>query len=208
MKPKYFFESDKISYSDFLKTIEVMLENRIFFCEKECIERGIDALDKLDEKTQTKLIKTAIEIDRDFSASGVCDRSCSHKLPIILKSADLLLNFSDKVENLTSKELILISYYYSNCQIPFDKKRFDFFLDKELLKGIQNKTTSYSIQFDMLSTVDVKLEDLGVDNMNEEQYKATKLDMINKINNSSMEDILNMANVRQRATEEIKKANM
>lgn len=208
MRPKYFFESNKISYAEFLKTIEVMLENKVLFCDKMCVEFGVDALGRLNEKAQDKLINASFEIDRKFSVSGAHNRNCAHKLPIILKCADLLANCGKRIDNLTEEQLILVSHYYSASPTPYEHKRFDFFLDKNVLKNIQNKSSNYDTQFDMMFAIDLKLEELGIENMNDEQYKTTKVEMLNKINNSSREDVLNMVNVQERITEAMRRANI
>lgn len=200
MKPKYFFENDKISYSEFLKTIEVMLEHKHFFCEKDCIERGVEALSKISEESKERLIKTAVMIDKDFSLPGAHNRNCAHKLPIILKCADLLTNFSSKTEQLNGEELILISYFYSTYQIPSTNKRFDFFLNKEVLKSVQEKTSNYHKQFDILTVVDFKFDDLNIDEMDDLQYNTAKRDMINTIKNSTKEELINMVNIDERVS--------
>ena len=51
MKEKYFFKSNKIKYPEFLKTVEEMLKQKILFCDKNTIARGIDALSNLHDIT-------------------------------------------------------------------------------------------------------------------------------------------------------------
>ena len=52
MKQKYFFEKTKLGYDEYLKTVEQMLQGEMAFCDKECLERGVDALSKINEKEQ------------------------------------------------------------------------------------------------------------------------------------------------------------
>lgn len=202
MTQRYFFENDKISYPDLLKTVELMLKRKSFSCEKECIEVGIAALDKLDENSQSKLIDVAYSVDRIFYVPGESNRNSRNKLPIILKCADLLANLNEKVADLTKDELVLISYYYSFSLTPYDDKRLPILLDKELLKSVENKTNNLERQFDILTVVDMKLEDLGVNDINnDEQNKFIKKEMINMINNNSVEEILSMIDVQERLTQ-------
>ena len=207
MKTKYFFESDKISYSDFLKTIQVMLQHNHFFCKKDCIERGVEALSKIDEDSKERLIKTAVKVDKNFSVAGTDNRNCAHKLPIILKSADLIVNYGDKVQNLSNEELILISDFFSYYQIPQSDKRFDFFFDKEVLKTIREKTNNFSEQRNILIAVDMKLDDLNVKEMDDLQYTIASREMLNTIKNSNAEELIKMVDIIGRTDKTMQESN-
>lgn len=207
MKPKYFFKDDKISYPEFLKTIEKMLEQGHFFCEKACIEKGVEALSKINESGKERLIKTSVMIDRVFSKYGNVNRNCAHKLPVILKSADLIVNFPEEVENLSDEELILISDFYSYNLTPYFDRKFSFFFNKEVLKSIREKTTNYNKQQDILTAIGFKFNDLNIDEMDDLQYNTAKGDMLNTIKNSTAEELINMVNIDERINKTMREVN-
>ena len=208
MKPRYIFEDNKMTYSDFLKTIESAMQEQTMLCDKDCIVRGVEALSNISDEGQERLIKTSFMIDKSFREAAAVNKNCSRKLPIILKSADLLANFPDKVKDLTNEELILISYFYSVYQIPFTDKRFEFFFDKEVLNSVQCKTNDYNKQSDIFEVIDTKLCDMNINDMDELGYLKAKEEMINTVKNNTVENIINMVNIGERALEEMRQANI
>lgn len=207
MRPKCFFKNDKISYPEFLKTIEEMLGHGHFFCEKACIQCGVEALSKISETGKDRLIKTAVMIDKKFSVAGTNNRNCAHKLPVILKSADLIVNFPDKVKELSDEELILISDFYSYNLTPYLDRKFSFFFDKEVLSCIREKTKNYDIQQDILTAIDFKFDDLNIDEMDDLQYNTAKRDMLYTIKNSTTEELVNMVNIPERINKTMREVN-
>ena len=120
----------------------------------------------------------------------------------------MLANGGEKIDDLTQEELILVSHYYSVSPTPYEQRRFDFFSDKEVLKSIQNKSNDFGVQFDMMFAIDMKLCDFGIEEMTDEQYNSAKKEMINNINSSSTEEVLNMVNVEERIIETMKQVNI
>lgn len=199
MRVKRLFPHDDIGYDDYLKTVKSIMDGKIIFCSKSCIEVGVESLTKIDnEESQGRLISSSILMDKI-----VGEDIQSLKIPTVLTLANFIANHYDKIKRLNDDELVTLGLFSCVVDPLYMEEHLDVFADKEILKSAMSKTIIHNEQIAILSLIEEKYDEFLVNNENKEGLEGFKKDSIILIKNSSKEELLSMVKTPQETEKEL-----
>ncbi len=199
MRVKRLFPHEGIGYDDYLRTVKSIMDDRVVFCSKNCIEVGVESLTKInDEERQKRLISSSILMDKIID-----ERNHSLKIPTVLTLANFMANYYDKIRRLNDDELVTLGLFSCVVDPLYMEEHLDLFTDKEILKSTMSKTIIHNEQIAILSLIEEKYDEFLVNNENKEGLEKFKKDSIMLIKNSSKEELLSMVKTPQEIEKEL-----
>ena len=194
MRGAYLFPNNKISYDQYLKTVEDMVSHGSVICSTENISVGIEALTTLDDPVRRqKMIDVSVWADRDFSESYSRNTNIFKKLPIIMSVADMMGNFYDSVKELNNEELALLGFFSFVVRHSEMEEHLKLFSDKDLLSSVISTFPTKEDRMTALGIVEDKYYEFAIDKEPESELYKFKKESIMAIRCSSNEEFLSMA---------------
>ena len=208
MKNMYLFPNKEISYEEYLKQVQSVLETITIFNNEECI-KGVEALTKITEQEKKdKLISSSILVDETFTIPKENQTNISKKLPIIMTIANFISNHYEYLKDLNDKELMLFGFFTVMNGINDIEQHLSLFADKNLLQVVIEKTDSCYEQLDILGIISDKYYGFGMDKEEKEKQECFKIESIMTIRESTKEELLSMVGSKEQIYEIMDKYNI
>lgn len=193
MARRRFFEDEVTSYPEYLKNIQNMMGNRVYFASKSTIEKGIESLTMIEDiERQNKLISSSILVDKLYNIGGAYNGNCARKFPIIMTIANMLSNHYNDISTLSDKELSCLGGFLYVFEPESVKDYVKIFSDKGILKETLKKTNNVHEQFDILCVIQDKYFEFAIDYEDKEGISKFKKESAMFIKNTDKEELLNM----------------
>lgn len=190
MSKKYMFPNNKIGFDDYLSTIQKEFRVKPVFCIHNSLKEGIESLTQMDDlEKRQKMIDASFLVDRRFQGY---DKEFI-KIPIMMTIANMMGNYYDSISELNASELALLggfSYVYDSGELSQFLKVFGC---KPLIEAVVEKTPDQSEQERILSVVENKYYEFGIDEADDKEVNRFRLESVMAVRNSSSEELLGMA---------------
>lgn len=204
MENMYLFSNDKISYDDYLKTVESMINVGSSICSKDCLETGIASITKMDDSVKRKkLIGASVTVDRELSIPYSGSANVFKKLPMIMTLANMIENHYPLIEGLNNDELVLLSYFSFVEDSSNMGEHLKLFGDHDLLSSVIEKTSNRDEQIGILGVVEDKNFEFAIDKASDDEFEKFKKESIMVVRNSSKEELLSMVKPIEEVFEEL-----
>ena len=206
MAKRSFFKDDNINYQEYLKSVQVMMGNEVYFGSKATIEKGVESLAMIKEdERQKKMIACSVLIDKMYNQAGTFAGNSARKLPIIMTLSNLIANYYESIDNLTDVELVTLSGFLYTLEPQYMDSYLEFFSNKEILSETVIKTNAPRERHNILSAIEDKYFEFAMDCEDKNKIEMFQKESVNVIKNSSLATLLSMVTPFSVVMEELEK---